>query len=120
MRHLVLIFGVFTMLAGCGSANVDRAVSGGAIGAGLGTATGLVIGNPLGGFVVGGAIGAAAGLVSDDDTIDLGDPIWKKDHADSGPPHRLVNMGNETEAPDNPPSGEIDGVDFDNRFVILD
>ncbi len=70
---------IAVLLAGCGSANVDRAVSGGAIGAGLGTATGLVIGNPLGGFVVGGAIGAAAGLVSDEETIDLGDPIWKKD-----------------------------------------
>ena len=79
MRQLALMCGVAMLLAGCGANNTDRAVSGGGIGAGLGATIGLVAGGPLAGIVLGGAFGAATGLVTDEDTIDLGDPPWRKD-----------------------------------------
>jgi osmotically inducible lipoprotein OsmB len=64
-------------LAGCGSSTTDRALSGGAIGAGAGAATGAVIGGgAVEGAVVGGALGAAAGALTDEDDVDLGDPVW--------------------------------------------
>lgn len=67
------------LLAACGSSTSDRALSGGAIGAGAGAATGAVTGGSvLGGAVIGGAAGAAAGAATDEDQIDLGDPVWRR------------------------------------------
>jgi len=63
-------------LAACGSSTGDRALSGGAIGAGAGAVGGALVGAPLTGAVIGGAAGAATGAVTDEDEIDLGDPIW--------------------------------------------
>jgi hypothetical protein len=63
-------------LAACGSSTGDRALSGGAIGAGAGAVGGAIVGAPLTGAVIGGAAGAATGAVTDEDDIDLGDPIW--------------------------------------------
>lgn len=63
-------------LAACGSSTGDRALSGGAIGAGAGAVGGAVVGAPLTGAAIGGAAGAATGAVTDEDEIDLGDPIW--------------------------------------------
>lgn len=120
IRELALAFGVVILLTGCGSTDKDRAISGGGIGVVLGTTVGLVLGGPLGGFVLGGATGVATGLVTDQDTIDLGKPIWKKDEQDPENPRRLIDKGNETKAPDNPPSAEIDPNGFDNNFEILD
>ena len=66
-------------LAACGESTTDRALSGGAIGAGAGAATGAVIGGgAVEGAVVGGALGAAAGALTDEDDIDLGDPVWDR------------------------------------------
>lgn len=76
MRQLIVALGITALLAGCGSADKDRAVSGGGIGAGLGGLTGLLIGGPVGGVVLGGAFGVATGLVTDPATIDLGEPFW--------------------------------------------
>lgn len=59
------------LLAACGANEGDRALSGGAIGAG----TGAVVGGPVG-AVVGGAAGATTGAVTEEDDINLGDPIW--------------------------------------------
>jgi osmotically inducible lipoprotein OsmB len=65
------------LLAACGSSTSDRAISGGAIGAGAGAGLGAVTGtSALGGAVLGGAAGAAAGALTDEDDIDLGDPVW--------------------------------------------
>jgi hypothetical protein len=65
------------VVAACGSSDGDRALSGGAIGAGAGAAAGAVTGGSvLGGAVLGGAAGAATGVLTDDDQIDLGDPPW--------------------------------------------
>lgn len=51
------------MLIGCATEEGRRAVTGGAIGAGLGAATGALITGTAEGAVVGGAIGAGTGAV---------------------------------------------------------
>lgn len=61
-------------LAACGESTGERALSGGAIGAGVGAAGAAVTGgNALGGAIIGGAAGAATGAVTDKDDINLGD-----------------------------------------------
>lgn len=66
-------------LAACGDSKLDRAVTGGAIGAGAGALGGaLVGGSAVGGAIIGGAAGAATGAVTDKDDVDLGDPVYKK------------------------------------------
>jgi hypothetical protein len=66
-------------LAACGSSTTDRGLSGGAIGAGVGAAGSAVTGgSALGGAALGGAIGAATGVLTDDDDVDHGKPIWRK------------------------------------------
>lgn len=64
-------------LAACGQSKGERALSGGAIGAGAGAAGGAILGDPVTGAVVGGAVGAATGAITDEDDIDLGEPAWK-------------------------------------------
>lgn len=67
-----------TSLAACGSTTSDRALSGGAIGAGAGAVGGaLTGGSPVTGAIVGGAAGAAAGAVTKKKDVDLGKPIWR-------------------------------------------
>lgn len=67
------------VLAACGSSTSDRAMSGGAIGAGAGAAVGAVTGTSvLGGALLGGAAGAAGGAMTDEDDIDLGKPVWDR------------------------------------------
>jgi osmotically inducible lipoprotein OsmB len=71
------IFGL--VLAACGSSTSDRAISGGGIGAAAGAGTAAVTGgNPLTGGLLGGAAGAAVGGLTDEDDIDLGDPVWNR------------------------------------------
>ena len=65
------------VLAACGSTKEDRAISGGAIGAGAGGLAGAAMGNPLAGALVGGAAGAAGGAFTNPNQIDLGKPAWK-------------------------------------------
>jgi osmotically inducible lipoprotein OsmB len=65
-------------LSACGTTGGDRALSGGAIGAGAGAAVGAVTGMGIGtGALVGGAVGAGAGALTDENDIDLGKPIWR-------------------------------------------
>lgn len=64
-------------LSACGSSTTDRALSGGGIGAAGGAVGGALVGAPLQGALIGGAIGAGAGALTDENDIDLGDPIWK-------------------------------------------
>lgn len=63
-------------LAACGQSTGDRALSGAAIGAGAGALGGWAVGAPATGALIGGAAGGAAGAFTDEDDIDLGDPIW--------------------------------------------
>lgn len=65
-------------LAGCGQTQGDRALSGGALGAGAGLAVTAVTGGSLAaGALVGGALGAVGGAATSDRKIDLGKPIWR-------------------------------------------
>jgi hypothetical protein len=71
------------ILAACGSSTTDRALSGGAIGAAGGAGTAAVTGgNPITGGLLGGAAGAAVGGLTDEDDLDLGDPVWDRDGDD--------------------------------------
>jgi hypothetical protein len=76
--RLATIFAVIGLtLAACGTSKSDRALSGGAIGAGVGGAAGLMGGNPLAGAALGGAAGAATGAFTNPNQVDLGKPAWK-------------------------------------------
>jgi osmotically inducible lipoprotein OsmB len=65
------------LLAGCGTSRQDRALSGGAIGAGAGGLAGAAVGHPLAGAALGGAGGAATGAYTNPNQVDLGKPVWK-------------------------------------------
>jgi osmotically inducible lipoprotein OsmB len=68
---------ITAMLAGCGSSTSDRALSGAGIGAAAGAAGSTITGgSAVGGAVIGGAAGAAAGAATDEDDVDLGEPLW--------------------------------------------
>jgi len=76
-KAMIAMFAL-TTLAACGNTKGDRALSGAAIGAGVGAVGSAVTGgSPLTGAVVGGAVGAAAGAVTKSKDVDLGKPIWK-------------------------------------------
>lgn len=64
-------------LGACGQSTGDRALSGGGIGAGLGTVGGLLVGAPLEGALIGGAVGAGTGALTDQNQINLGRPWWR-------------------------------------------
>jgi hypothetical protein len=75
---VVTVLGAALLLGACGTSKTDRALSGGAIGAGAGAAVGgLTGGSVLGGALIGGAGGAAAGALTDKDDVNLGKPAWK-------------------------------------------
>lgn len=79
LRMIVIISGIAVSLAACGSSRVDRGLSGGAIGAGAGAAAGAATGgSPTTGAILGGAAGAATGVLTDEDDIDLGKPVWRR------------------------------------------
>ena len=52
------------LTAACGNNPTDRALTGGAIGAGSGAVVGSTMGNPIAGAVVGGAAGAVIGAAT--------------------------------------------------------
>ena len=64
-------------LAACGNTTGDRALSGGAIGAGVGGVGGLIVGAPLEGAIIGGVVGAGTGALTTPRQINLGRPIWR-------------------------------------------
>jgi osmotically inducible lipoprotein OsmB len=71
-------FAAALVLAACGSSKTERGLSGGAIGAGVGAAGSAITGGSmLGGAALGGAAGAATGVLTDEDDVDLGEPVWK-------------------------------------------
>jgi hypothetical protein len=66
------------LLSACGTTGSDRALSGGAIGAGAGAAVGAMTGMGVGtGALIGGAAGAATGALTNEDDINFGRPIWE-------------------------------------------
>lgn len=76
---LSVVLGLAALLAlgACGNTSGDRALSGGAIGAGAGALGGWAFGSPVTGAVLGGAVGAGAGALTGPDQINLGKPIWR-------------------------------------------
>lgn len=58
-------------LAACGSTKTERGVTG----AGIGGAAGYAVGAP----VLGAAAGGATGVFTDEEDLDLGEPIWEWD-----------------------------------------
>jgi hypothetical protein len=72
---LITVFLVSSLsLAACGTSKTERALSGGAIGAGAGAVgSTLTGGSPWAGAAIGGAAGAATGALTDKDDINLGD-----------------------------------------------
>ncbi len=61
---IVAAIGLALALTACGETPGQRAVTGGAIGAGSGAIVGSTMGHPLGGAVVGGLGGAAIGAAT--------------------------------------------------------
>jgi osmotically inducible lipoprotein OsmB len=76
-RTAVIIVAGGLLLAGCGSSPGDRAISGGAMGAGVGALAGFAVGMPVTGAIFGGALGATTGALSDPSQIYLGKPVWR-------------------------------------------
>lgn len=80
MKSSILVIAIalsVLSLTACGNSTGDRALSGGAIGAGGGAAAGLLFGSPVTGALIGGALGAGTGALTDSDQIDLGKPVWR-------------------------------------------
>jgi osmotically inducible lipoprotein OsmB len=64
VKSLAIIGVLALATAACGERPVDRALTGGAIGAGGGALVGAAAGNPVAGAVVGGLGGAAIGAAT--------------------------------------------------------
>jgi hypothetical protein len=74
----IFALGAALALAACGTTTQDRAISGGAIGAGAGAVLSAI--TPIGlvgGMLLGGAAGAATGAVTTKEQVNLGEPAWK-------------------------------------------
>ncbi len=86
MRISVLAMGFAAALAvaGCGTNQGDRAVSGGLLGAAGGAAIGAAAGNAGLGAAIGAVGGAAIGAATDPCDLNLGDPFWKKNGGRNG------------------------------------
>jgi hypothetical protein len=80
MRKIVLAVGLATSifaLGACGNNPGDRALSGGAIGAGAGLVGGALLGAPVAGAAVGAVGGAAVGALTTPDQVNMGRPVWR-------------------------------------------
>ncbi len=65
---------MLTLVSACGDTQGQRALSGGAIGAGVGTIGGaLISSNPVAGALVGGIAGAGIGAATNKSQINFGD-----------------------------------------------
>jgi len=64
VKTLVVLAALATTTAACGDRPVDRALTGGAIGAGGGALVGAAVGNPWAGAAVGAVGGAAIGAAT--------------------------------------------------------
>ena len=62
---------LFLSVAACGHEPGERALSGGAIGAGVGVGAAVLGASTVPAILVGGAVGAAAGALTSDSQIDL-------------------------------------------------
>ena len=78
MKKYFAILALTMVVASCGTSKTDRALSGGGIGAAVGAAGAAVLDkDPLAGAAIGGAVGAAGGALTNENDVNLGNPIWK-------------------------------------------
>ena len=71
---LISFIMIIGLVSGCGNTPGQRALSGGAIGAGAGTVGAVLLdANPVAGALVGAAAGAVTGAVTTKKQINLGD-----------------------------------------------
>jgi len=72
MKKALLVSAATLLLAACGNSASERALSGGALGAGAGAGAAAIFGgNPITGALLGGAAGAATGALTDCSDINL-------------------------------------------------
>jgi osmotically inducible lipoprotein OsmB len=72
--RMIAVMTLCAFVAACGNTPGQRALSGGAIGAGAGAVGAAVLNaNPVTGAIVGGAVGAVTGAATTKKQIDLGD-----------------------------------------------
>jgi osmotically inducible lipoprotein OsmB len=76
-RTFLVSASLILILSACGHSTGDRALSGGAIGAGVGVVGGALVGAPVAGALIGGAVGAGTGALTSSNQINLGKPIWR-------------------------------------------
>jgi hypothetical protein len=78
IRTLALATAACVALAACGTNPGDRAVTGGAMGAGAGLVVGAIAGAPLlGATIIGAGAGALAGAITDPHKVNFGRPAWE-------------------------------------------
>ena len=71
MKHFFILCPLLLALAACGHSTGERALSGGAIGAGAGLLGGALLGAPVEGALIGGAVGAGTGALTSPRQINL-------------------------------------------------
>jgi len=66
-------------LSGCGSNSVERGVTGTGVGAASGAAVGALFGGigAIPGALIGAGFGAGTGIATDEQDINLGEPVWR-------------------------------------------
>lgn len=77
-RSVAAILSLSVLLAGCGTTQSDRALSGGLLGAGTGAVIGSVTGSAVNGAIFGGLGGAALGALTSPRVLNLGKPLWRQ------------------------------------------
>lgn len=92
LRKIATLSLVAAVLAACGSTTEDRTVSGAGVGAAAGTVVGAITGlSLLEGAALGAAAGGLTGALTDQEDVDLGEPIWRRGDA---PAERAAADGN--------------------------
>ena len=72
--RISLIVASVLLVSACGNTKGERALSGGAIGAGVGAVgSAILAADPVTGAILGGAVGAVTGAATDKSQINMGD-----------------------------------------------
>ena len=85
LRVASLCVALAMVLTACGSSQGDRAASGAGIGAAGGAVVGAVTGLTIvEGALIGAAVGGVTGVLTDEEDVNLGEPVWGGDEQASG------------------------------------